>query len=91
MNYLIPLVVYYYTFFTTLERHWPIKSQSSQFISLRRRSSNIEAFSQISLDKSRVRFVVVSEYDMMVLLIHRTAVISITHYIVIISKDFVFL
>lgn len=54
-------------------------------------SSNTEAFSQISLDKSRVRFVVVSEYHMMVLLVHKTPVISITHYIVIISKAFVFL
>ena len=54
-------------------------------------SSNIKAFSQISLEKSRVRFVVVSEYHMMMLLVHKTAIISITQYIVIISKDFCFL
>lgn len=53
-------------------------------------SSNIKAFSQTSLEKSRVRFVVVSEYRMMVSLVHKTAII-ITHYIVIISKDFCFL
>lgn len=51
-------------------------------------SPNIKTFSETGLEKSRLRFVVVSGYQMMVLLVDKTEVTSIAHCVVTISTGF---
>lgn len=51
-------------------------------------TSNMKTFSEMGLEKSEVRLEVIRDYNVITLLVDKTVVINIAHYVVIVSTGF---